>query len=89
MHATPAAEPLTLELPNVDARALRALLDAYAQTQNELRHARETSYRRGDDQSHERVLDLECESSCAAQKLAQLAARVLGPALSTSRELSP
>jgi hypothetical protein len=80
MHAAPSHAPVTIELPPSDARALSALVTEYERTQNELRHARETHHRRGDDPSHERVLDLECEATCAAQRIAQTIARVLGPA---------
>ncbi len=68
-----------LNLPLQDARALDALFVQLSGLDRELAHARETAGRRGDDASTERVLDLESEHHCQAERIAGIVARLLAP----------
>ena len=72
-----APEAVTLRIPEKDAVELARLLDAQAQLRNELRHARETHQRRGDEQSQDRVLDVESETMCQAQIVVRAVERIL------------
>lgn len=77
-HETSASPSSVLVvLPASDAKALAAMLVEYDVIERELRHARETHGRRGDDASEERVLDLECEHKCQAERLARLVVRTM------------
>jgi hypothetical protein len=68
-----------LRLSTTDARALDALFVQLSGLDRELTHARETAGRRGDEASAERVLDLECEHHCQAERVATTLVKVLGP----------
>ena len=75
---------VTLTIPQKDALELAKLLDGQRHLQSELRHARETHHRRGDEQSEELVRDVECESACQAQLVARAVERILDAKLPRS-----
>jgi hypothetical protein len=77
MTTDPGPEDVTLTIPHKDALELAKLLDGQRQLQSELRHARETHHRRGDEEAEQRVLDVECESVCQAQLVARAVERIL------------
>lgn len=85
MTNDPGPADVTLTIPHKDALELARLLDAQRQLQTELRHARDTHHRRGDDQSEERMLDVESESICQAQIVARAVERILDPKLPRPR----